>query len=60
MFIVRITVALVLIATFVLVLAFLVSRNKKYLIALKQLFKYVGWFAIILILLNVISRVIKI
>lgn len=60
MFIIRITVALMLIATFVLVLAYVVTRHKKYLIAIKQLFKYVAWFAIILILFNVISRVIKI
>jgi len=59
LFIVRLTVALVLIATFVLVLAYLVTRNKKYLIAIKHLFKYVAWFAIIFILFNVISRVIK-
>ncbi len=60
MLIVRITVALVVIATFLLVLAYVVSRNKKYLIAIKQLFKYVAWFAILFILLTVISRVIKI
>jgi hypothetical protein len=59
LFIVRIIVALVLIATFLLVIAYLFSRNKQYLIAIKQLLKYVVWFAILLLLFNVISRVIK-
>jgi len=57
--IVRITVGLVIIASFVLLLAYVVTRDKKHVIVIKQLFKYVAWFAIILILLNVISRVIK-
>jgi hypothetical protein len=58
-FIVRITVALLLIATFVLVAAYIVSRNKNYLVAIKRLYKYAAWFAIVIILLTLISRVIK-
>jgi hypothetical protein len=58
-FIVRITVALLIIATFVLVAAYILSKNKNYLIAIKQLYQYAAWFAMIIILLTVISRVIK-
>ncbi|QVL45051.1 MAG: hypothetical protein KFB94_07085 [Methylophilaceae bacterium] len=59
MFIVRIIVALLLIATFVLVAGYFFSRNKNYLIAIKRLYQYVAWFGVIVILLSVISRVIK-
>lgn len=55
----RIGIAIVLIATFVMLLAFVITRNKQYLILMKRLFKYIAWFVCILVLLSLISRVIR-
>ena len=57
--IIRLTIILVFIASMVLLAAFIVTRNQKYLIYLKQLLKYVGWLALVLALLYLISRVIR-
>jgi hypothetical protein len=60
MFIIRITIILVIIAAFVLVAAYLVTRNKKYLTYTRQLVSYSGWLALVLLLFYLISRVIRI
>ena len=57
--IIRLTIILVFIASMVLLAAFIVTRNQKYLIYLKQLLKYVGWLALVLALLYLISRVLR-
>jgi hypothetical protein len=57
--IVRLTIILVFIATFVLLAAYVVTRNKKYLGYLKQLLKYVAWSFVALFVLYLISRVIR-
>jgi hypothetical protein len=57
--IIRLTIILVLIATFVLLGAYVVTRNIKYLSYLKQIFKYVGWCFSALFVLYLMSRVIR-
>jgi len=51
---------LVFVAVFVLFAGFVLTRNKKYLAYIQQVFKYTGWLAIIFGLLFLISRVIRI
>lgn len=58
--IIRLVIMLVLIATFVLFAAFVLTQNKIYLTYIKQLLKYAGWAALVLALLFLISRVIRI
>ena len=58
--IIRLVIVLVLIATFVLFAAFVLTQNKIYLTCIKQLLKYAGWAALVLALLFLISRVIRI
>jgi hypothetical protein len=57
--IIRLTIILVIIATFVLLAAYVVTRNKTYLNYLKQLLKYAGWCFLALFVLFLISRVIR-
>lgn len=57
--IIRLTIMLVLIAAFVLLAAYLITKNKIYLTYIKQLFKYLSWLALVLILLYLVSRVIR-
>lgn len=57
--IIRLTIILVFIASFVLLAAYVVTRNKKYLTYIKQLLKYVGWCFIALFVLYLITRVIR-
>jgi hypothetical protein len=57
--IIRLTIILVCIAAFVLLAAYVVTRNKTYLNYLKQLFKYAGWGFLALFVLYVITRVIR-
>jgi hypothetical protein len=56
--IIRLTIILVFIASFVLLAAYIVTRNNKYLSYLKQLLKYTGWLFIVLFVLYLITRVI--
>jgi len=56
--IIRLTIILVFIASFVLLAAYIVTHNKNYLIYLKQLVKYTGWLFIVLFVLYLITRVI--
>ena len=49
--IIRLTIILVFIASFVLLAAYIVTRNKNYLRYLKQLVKYTGWLFIVLFVL---------
>jgi hypothetical protein len=57
--IIRLTIILVFIATFVLLAAYIVTRNKKYLTYLKQMLKYAGWCFTALFVLYLMSRVIR-
>jgi hypothetical protein len=57
--IIRLTIILVFIATFVLLAAYVVTRNKKYLTYLKQMLKYAGWCFVALFVLYLMSRVIR-
>ncbi len=57
--IIRLTIILVIIATFVLLAGYIVTRNNKYLTYLKQMLKYAGWCFIALFVLYLISRVIR-
>lgn len=57
--IIRLTIILVIIATFVLLVAYALTRNKKYLSYLKQVLSYTGWFLVALFVLYIISRVIR-
>jgi hypothetical protein len=57
--VIRLTIILVIIATFVLLAAYVLTRNKKYLSYLKQLLSYTGWFLVALFVLYLISRVIR-
>jgi hypothetical protein len=57
--IIRLTIILVFIATFVLLAAYVVTRNKKYLTYLKQMLKYTGWCFATLFVLYLMSRVIR-
>jgi hypothetical protein len=57
--IIRLTIILVAIATFVLLAAYAVTRNKNYLSYLKRLLRYVGWCFLALFVLYLITRVIR-
>lgn len=57
--IIRLTIILVFIASLVLLALYLVSRQQKYLIFLKQLLKYTGWMLVVVLLLYLITRVIR-
>lgn len=57
--IIRLTIILVFIASFVLLATFVVTRNQKYLVYIKQLLKYTGWLFLILLVLYLITRVIR-
>jgi hypothetical protein len=56
--IIRLTIILVFIASFVLLAAYIVTRNNSYLSYLKQLLKYTGWLFVVLFVLYLITRVI--
>jgi hypothetical protein len=57
--IIRLTIILVSIAAFVLLAAYVATRDKKYLGYLKKLLKYTGWCFVALFVLYLISRVIR-
>jgi hypothetical protein len=57
--IIRLTLILVIIASFVLLAAYVVTRNNKYLSYLKQVLKYFIWCFLALFVLYLISRVIR-
>ncbi len=57
--IIRLTIILVIIATFVLLAAYVVTRNKKYLSYLKQILKYTVWCFGAIFVLYLMSRVIR-
>ena len=57
--IIRLTIILVFIAAFVLLAAYVVTRNKNYLFYLKQLFRYTAWCFSVLFVVYLISRVIR-
>ena len=59
MFIIRLTIMLVFIASLVLLAMYLVSRQQKYLTLLKQMLKYTGWMLVLVMLLYLITRVIR-
>ena len=59
MFIIRLTIMLVFIASLVLLAMYLVSRQQKYLTLLKQMLKYTGWMLVLVLLLYLITRVIR-
>jgi len=59
MFIIRLTIMLVFIASLVLLAMYLVSRQQKYLTLLKQMLKYTGWLFVLVLLLYLITRVIR-
>ncbi len=59
MFIIRIMMALALIAFFVLLAAFLITRNKQYLNYIKRLTNYLVGFVVVVGLLFLISRIIR-
>ena len=59
MFIIRLTIILVFIASLVLLAMYLVSRQQKYLTLLKQMLKYTGWMFVLVLLLYLITRVIR-
>lgn len=59
MIIFRIAAALMLITVFVLLGAYLITRNKKYLIALKKFVSFIAWFIVVAVILGLISRVIR-
>ena len=57
--IIRLMIILVFIAAFVLLAAYVVTRNKNYLFYLKQLVRYTAWCFSVLFVLYLISRVIR-
>jgi hypothetical protein len=57
--IIRLTIILVFIATLVLLVAYIITRNKNYLDYLKQLLKYTAWCFSVLFVVYLISRVIR-
>lgn len=59
MFILRILTALLLIAIFVLIAAYVVTREKKYISLVKKLIIYSVWGIVLLVLLNIVARVIR-
>ncbi len=59
MFIIRLTIILVFIASLVLLAMYFVSRQQKYLTLLKQMLKYTGWMLVLVLLLYLVTRVIR-
>ncbi len=57
--VIRLTIILVFIASLVLLVFYLTTRNRQYLIALKQLLKYTGVLLAVVFLLYLIARVIR-
>lgn len=57
--IIRLTIILVAIATFVLLAAYVITRNNVYISYLKQMIKYTGMCFVALLVLYLISRVIR-
>jgi hypothetical protein len=57
--IIRLTIILVFIASFVLLAIFVVTRNKKYLTYLKHLLKYTGLGFLAFFVLYLVARVIR-
>lgn len=57
--VIRLTIILVFIASLVLLVFYLTTRNRQYLIALKQLVKYTGVLLVVVFLLYLIARVIR-
>jgi hypothetical protein len=57
--IIRLTIILVIIATFVLLAGYIVTRNNKFLTYLEQMLKYAAWCFIAIFVLYLISRVIR-
>ena len=57
--IIRLMIILVFIAAFVLLAAYVVTRNKNYLFYLKHLVRYTVWCFSVLFVLYLISRVIR-
>ena len=57
--ILRLAIMLVIIALFVLLVIYLSTHNKTYLVYIKQILKYSSWFAIAFSLLYLIARVIR-
>ena len=56
---IRLILILVLIAMFVLLGAYVTTRNKKYLTYLLVTIKYIGWILVAIFVLFLISRVIR-
>lgn len=56
---IRLILILVLIAMFVLLGAYVTTRNKKYLTYLLAAIKYIGWTLVAIFVLFLISRVIR-
>lgn len=59
MAIIRLTIILVFLASVVLLALYLVTRNQRYLILLKQILTYTGWMLVVVFLLYLIARVIR-
>lgn len=59
MAIIRLTIVLVFLASLVLFVFYLITRNQRYLTFLKQLLRYTGWMLVVVVLLYLISRVIR-
>lgn len=55
----RFLLALIVIATFVLIAAYLVTKNQKYIDALKKLLLYSAWAGVLLILFSIVARLIR-
>lgn len=59
MAIIRLTIILVFLASLVLLVLYLFTRNQRYLTLLKQMLKYTGWMLVVIFLLYLIARVIR-
>ena len=57
--VIRLTIILVFIASLVLFVLYLTTKNQRYLSALKQLLKYTGVLLVVVFLLYLIARVIR-
>ena len=57
--VIRLTIILVFIASLVLFVLYLTTKNHQYLSALKQLLKYTGVLLVVVFLLYLIARVIR-
>lgn len=60
MLIVRLILILVLIAMFVLLGAYVTTKNKKYLTYLLNAIQYLGWTLAIIFILFLISRIVRV